>query len=626
MMPPLSTLALCAALPASALFLAGAGVGVLRILKIAEQSALDFLLYSLTAGVVLLELAVSLGELAPSVRVGVQVSVVAVAVCALPGIPLVLSAIATVLRSAMQLRGIARILFTALFLVVTLQMLASLAPMTGSDALHYHFTMQSLYLQDGFAAPWSLLHGFFCGLSHQLILAALALGSSGLAQGWLFLGGTVGAIATYRITRLWCDGVWPWLAALAFTLTPVTLWQTTAAGAPDIWMCAFVPLGLLAILKSQAAPKPGTIILAGIFAGAAAGTKYTGAIFAAALLVAFGYALRSARSTGAFFASAVITGLAPYLRNWVWTGNPVFPFFFSQMHRSGLLPNRTALASIMEDTGASHGFHMLDLLRFPLFVAVEQNHLGPWQLLGSLVLAFGPLAILPLWKSFEGRVAMLVWILGAIGIGVSSAMPRFLLPVLPIALAASIGGVELLTRERFRVVRLLAVLSISGFVLAGLGAMLVYSRPALAMVVGSTSTEAYLVANSPDYERSQFVNREVERFDQRGRTLVFFRHLYYLRVPFENGDPENSWEIDPKGFSSDEAWKKFFVQHQIRWVARTPDYPAPLVESLTRLERDNVLLPCASGEGESFAGNRMEGKRVKLPMTLLCVANGEPAK
>lgn len=624
MMPP-PTLALCAALLTSALFLGGAGAIVLRILKIAEQPALDFLLYSLTAGVVLLELAVSLGELAPSVRVGVLVSVVAVAVCAVPGIPLVLTAIAKVVRSAMQLRGIARILLAALFLVVALQMLASFAPVTGSDALHYHFTTQSLYLQDGFAAPWSLLHGFFCGLSHQLILAALALGSGGLAQGWLFLGGTVGAIATYRITKLWCDGVWPWLAALAFMLTPVTLWQTAAAGAPDIWMCAFVPLGLLAILKSHAAPKPGTIILAGIFAGAAAGTKYTGAIFAAALILAFAFASRSARSTGTFFASAVITGLAPYLRNWVWTGNPVFPFFFSQMHRLGVPPNQTALASIMRDTGASHGFRMLDLLRFPLFVAVEQNHLGPWQLLGPLVLAFGPLAILPLCKSFEGRAAMLVWILGAIGIGVSSAMPRFLLPLLPIALAASIGGVELLTRETSRLVRPLAMLSISGFVLAGFAAMLVYSRPALSIVIGRTSTEAYLVANSPDYERSQFVNREVERFAQPGRTLVFFQHLYYLRVPFVNGDPENSWEIDPKSHSSDAAWKKFFDQHQIRWVAKTPDYPAPLSESLTRLERENVLLPCASGEVGSFAGNRMEGNRVKLPITLLCVANGEPA-
>src|SRR5258705_69312 len=83
----------------------------------------------------------------------------------------------------------------ALFLLVLVLLgFASLAPVTGSDALHYHFTTQALYLAEGFHAPWPLLHGFFCGLSHQLILAGLAFGSDQLAQGWLFWGGALGAL------------------------------------------------------------------------------------------------------------------------------------------------------------------------------------------------------------------------------------------------------------------------------------------------------------------------------------------------------------------------------------------------------------------------------------------------
>jgi len=111
----------------------------------------------------------------------------------------------------------------------------------------------------------------------------------------------MGCLATLRLAQLWIGGVWPWLAALAFALTPVSLWQTTAAGAPDIWMCALVPLSLLAILKSRGNPSAGLIILAGILAGAIAGTKYTGMVFATALLVGFVVAAPSARKGLLFF-------------------------------------------------------------------------------------------------------------------------------------------------------------------------------------------------------------------------------------------------------------------------------------------------------------------------------------
>jgi len=63
------------------------------------------------------------------------------------------------------------------------------------------------------------------------------------------------------LTALWVGGSWPWLAALAFALTPVTVWQATAAGAPDIWMCAFIALGLLAFLQGRDDGKIGAMVL-----------------------------------------------------------------------------------------------------------------------------------------------------------------------------------------------------------------------------------------------------------------------------------------------------------------------------------------------------------------------------
>ncbi len=623
-MTPWHTLGLCSALAFSILLFCGLGAAFLRILKITNFSSFDTLLFSAATGTILLELAVSAGELAPSIRTGILIAVALAALLALAGVRATLAVLQQVLRKLRGLGGIER-LFAALFLLVlVLQGFASLAPLTGSDALHYHFTTQALYLAEGFHAPWSLLHGFFCGLSHQLILAGLALGSAQLAQGWLFFGGALGALATLRLVQLWVGGVWPWLAALAFALTPVTFWQTTAAGAPDIWMCTFVPLCLLAILQARVNSSSKFIVLAGMLAGAIAGTKYTGLIFAAALLVALLFAFRSAGHGSVakgwlFFACATSVGIWPYARNWLWTGDPLFPFLFSRTQHAGPLFNATAVSSILLDTGTSHVFSLWTLLKFPLFAAVDQSHLGPWQLLGPLVLVFAPFAIWQCRNNAEGRIVLLVWFLGALGIAATSAMSRFLLPLLPVALGTSLAGIALMTERRWRVLRALSLLIIGGFIFAGFSAMVVYSRAAWSVVAGRITTESYLLANSPDYQRTQFLNREVERLGQPGRALIFVHHLYYARVPYFNGDPEGSWEMNPLLLDSSAAWARLFVRHRIRLVLKSPEYPRALAASLARLENDGLLRPCASGEVESFSGNRLQGARVREPIALYCV-------
>jgi hypothetical protein len=628
------TLGLLEELVVFALLFAGAGATLLRLLKILDCSALDRFLYSLTAGIILLELAVSAGEFAPRVRTGVLAAVAVIAVLGIAGLPMVFTDLRHLTKRFFALPGISRFLAAVLLFVLLLQGMATFAPLTGSDAMHYHFAAQQMYLREGFHAPWSLLHGFFCGLGHQLILAGLALGSGQLAQLWLYLGGVVAAFATLRVAQLWVSGIWPWLAALAFALTPVAFWQTSIAGAPDIWMCAFVPLCLLAILRARATAHAGEVILAGIFAGATAGTKYTGLFLAGALLLAFFVAIRSLRKGALFFLTAAATGCWMYVRNWIWTGDPVFPFLFARLHHAGNAANETAIRAILLDTGAVHAFSVWSILKFSLFAAVDQTHMGAWQLLGPLVLIFGPFAMVQLRKNVDGQAALAVWIAGALGIGLTSAMLRFLLPLLPVALGASIAGVALATKDRWRVLRALALLSLGSFMLAGLAALLLYARPALAVATGRDTQENYLSTNAPDYQRSQFLNRELERLGQfdsglvsanSGRALIFINHLYYVRVPYYNGDPEDSWEMNPAALRNDADWLRLFDKHQIRWVLKSPDYPTPLSDSLQRLEQEGVLQVCSTAEVESFAGNRIEGIRVREPITLLCLHNAPPS-
>ena len=616
----LSSLAAAVILILSGFLLAGAGKGALALLRISFDGALDSLLFSLTLGAIALELVVSLGELVPNVRYGVLVATAAIALLGVAATASVLRDLRVLWQNFLGLKKFEHALAVALFVVLALEGLASLAPITGSDALHYHFTAQAYYLQYGFHANWSLLPGFFCGLGHQLILVGLAFRSDKLAAGLLSMGGIAGALAILRLTRQFIDGSWPYAAALAFALTPVPFWQITAAGAPDIWMCALLPLAVLSVLLAARTQTRRACALAGILAGACAGTKYTGITMAGALLLALAVEIRSAQKCFVFFGSAVAVGSAPYLRNLTWTGDPVFPFLFARRHV--VTGNLNALAALLKDTGASnqHGFSRM--IRFPLF-AITDYGFATWQFFGPLVLALAPVALLSLRKTPLWRTVLTVWLIVSFSVGKTSGTPRFLMPILPLALAASIGGVALLTREHFRALRFVTVATLAAFCAAGFAALLVYAAPAWSVVIGRVSPSEYLRVHAQDFERCQFVNTQIEQLagkDRSARALIFFRHLYYVRIPFVDGDPDTNWEMYPRALQTKEAWLDLFRRNRIQWIVRAPNYPLEFAEQLTRLQNEGVLKPCASGTVQNIFGYRMNGQLVEEPITILCVA------
>ena len=609
---------LCAVLISGFLF---TGLGWLFVGRVSVRvpSRTERLLFSLGIGVIVLELLVTLGELMPNVRVGVTSAIVIAAALGLLGVSRAALDIAQLSGELTQLHGLARWLALGVGGVLFIEGFAAMAPLTGSDALHYHFAASAAVLRDGFHANWFLSHSFFTGLSHQLVLAGLAEGSQRLALGWIFLGGALAALTAAHLTQQWFQGVWPWLTALAFLLTPVAFWQITTAGAPDIWMAFFATVGVLAIVRAKESSSFAAAVVAGIFAGGAAGTKYTGLILAAALLAAFAWEVRSVTRSAVYFVSAVVTGVWPYLRNWIWTGDPVFPFLMR--HLDPARTNLYTLGSYLADTGASAPRGLLQLVRFPAFAAVDQGHLGFWQFLGPLVLALAPLTVLAVRNTPMWRAVLIVWIAGAIGIGFSSGMTRFLLPLLPIALAASVAGVAYLNFAKWRIVRTVAIASIVCFLLFGFGGLLVYDRAALAASAGIVSREQYLSRRAPDYGFAEFVNRELSGKEAEGRALVFFRHVYYLQIPYVYGDPAASWAMDPTKLQTDRDWREFFRMRQIRWVVRTDAFPPALNDALERLTSEQALVPCAAGQVVDWSGNRIGGVRKLHTITIFCVRN-----
>jgi len=170
------------------------------------------------------------------------------------------------------------------------------------------------------------------------------------------------------------------------------------------------------------------------------------------------------------------------------------------------------------------------------------------------------------------RVALIVWIGGSLGIGVTSGMTRFTLPVYPIALAAVFAGVETLRNSNMRFARLvLAQSSLGTWESVWRAFLSIRGRPLrlprIAIPRGLPSRRA------PDYSRTEFLNERLSGARDGGKVLVTFSHTYYLRIPFISGMEQENWFLDPALLPSGADLAQFLRRENIRWVLKEGEYP-----------------------------------------------------
>ena len=588
------------------------GHRLLRFLSLELDSPAEHLLLSAALGFICIEVLLFFVQVFGHIRAGVLAVVASAVLLGGGDFLLVKKRAVDILKRAVRVPRSEMILGGLVAGIVLLQGLAATAPLTGSDALHYHFTAPLLTLRAGFHPNFFLSHSFFCGQSHLLILAGLALGSSRIATGLLFLGGVLSALASFCLARQWMDRRWSWIVAMVFLVTPVVFWQMSLSGAPDLWMAFFTTTGVIVISRFRDLPRSVLAILPGALAGAVAGTKYTGCIVAVSLAIAYFWSVRSIFRSLFFVFGALLAGIWPYLRNLAWTGDPVFPFLTSRLAPDRV--NAFALASYRADTGAQGFKGVWYTAKSIFFAGIDFAHPGFWQYFGPVVVVFGPLLLLAARGTPRWRAVLTVWMLSAAGISATSGMTRFLLPVFPIAIAAVLAGVP---RLRLGLARYVSVGTLFFFILTGTVGLLVYDRPALAVAVGLTSPETYLQKRSQDYEKVQFVNRVLAGRESEGFALVFVRHTYYLTIPFKYGDPAASWAIDPMKLQSANDWLAFLKAQRIRWVVRSPNFPAAIAAPLEQLQARGQLVPIARGEITDFRGLRILEDREQMPILIL---------
>ena len=494
----------------------------------------------------------------------------------------------------------------AIILIMLLQLFAAMAPPTPTDydGLAEHLAMAKQWARDGRIHPlWYDHHSQFPATVQMFYALAHAFELPGMAKlfHWGFGVMAIGAVVLAG-RRLLAPAAGSW-AGLILATTPGFAWLM-GVGYVDL---ATIACGLLALhffARWLQDDEDWLLWLSALMAGAGAGTKMQGLALLAVLAVGIIIVLRGrwGRAVGkaaAYVGIALLVCGPWYLKSFLWTGNPVYPFAYEifggrmwsadraegyrlsqRSYGKGELPSEEELAAMSPLRRAFTGpREPLNLLLAPINLTLDApaftvplSPLGVWATdsTGPLWLMLLPIVLLfrrppPLRWMLWVMLPLWVWWLW------SMQLTRYLLPSL--ALVAPVAGWAVVEAERHS--RLLAVVvrgAVGVWTVMAIVLMLLYVGPQVPAALGMVSPEIYL-GESSLYAASTQINRLAA--PEAKVALYAEPRGYYLDRDYLWAEPGHSALIDYDSVASGadlvREWRRLGVTHVMINQALFPD-------------------------------------------------------
>ena len=404
-------------------------------------------------------------------------------------------------------------------LVLLAGFLLVLTPETGKDALIYHLAVPKLFLDHhGFYfIPGNVFAGYpLLGEMHYLL--ALFLWGDILAKTMHFalLCGILLGIGQF-VRFLMRENAFPALGMLLFASIP-SVFAVTHSAYNDLFVTFFTLAAVYTFLRWSDTGLRAWIILCGIFAGSAIACKYTALLLIP--LGILGILLSShCRRTGnrqvifhllAYILGAGIIGCPFYVKNWIVTGNPVYPFFYDLFGGREWDSDQARLYDIFIQ-GLGMGRTWVDYLLLPWNLSFRAQMDSP-RFDGTL----GPVFLLTLpfllgKRHWEAPVKVLIaYVFMTFLFWATSAQQiRYLIPLFSLS-AILVGAVLTGYRKRKMIFALLLLLIGSSLAFNGWHIARDFAKisPA-AVIIGTESREAFLTRMIPSYTMYRTVNREL---------------------------------------------------------------------------------------------------------------------
>ncbi len=233
-------------------------------------------------------------------------------------------------------------LYVAVSTVIFSLLLLASVPPTSRDALTHHLYVPKLYIQHGsiFEIP-EIAFSYYPMLLDLLYMVPLSFGNDIIPKYIHFCFALFTAWLIFDYLKFRLNSTWGMIGAIFFLSLPIIV-KLSITVYVDLGLMAFSAASLLMLLKWVENTKIKYLIYAGIFCGLAASTKYNGliTIFLLTLFTPIIYS-RATEGTrkhssfhaigyGAVFFICALLTFSPWLiRNYNWTGNPVYPLYNS---------------------------------------------------------------------------------------------------------------------------------------------------------------------------------------------------------------------------------------------------------------------------------------------------------
>lgn len=497
------------------------------------------------------------------------------------------------------------------------------APAIKYDTLNYHFTLPKAYLlnQKITDLTWLVMSGM-PQTTEMLYLAAMALGgeSAALVLNWLFGFLTVTGLVGFISHKINQQAAW---AAAAALLGGSTLVSALAWGYVG-WLSALFGFCVIVMMEQviRGLELKKYAFLAGCFGGLAFSTKYpAGVILAAGGLVLLWQVVRKKQIGWAavwnFGFGGVMCSLPWLLKNYLFTGNPLYPFFWE----SGAMD----AVRIGVYQGAPTFGDWTDLFFLPLkaFLTGVEGTMGYSVSTGPLLLGLGVLAFLG-WteKSAEiqktlgmvGGISLLGFLIWALGNQLSGYMiqTRFYFVLFPaFAVLAGFGYQSL---SAINVKRAWFQKTIQGLVVGVLALNLVFlmkeviHKGALALFFGEKTRAEYVYDNLGWYAAAVDA---INQLPEGSKVMMLYEPRGYGCLPkCDQDEILDRWKTQYPLYgnydSMHSAWKTEGYTHLLVFYAgveflRSDNDPHHPLEDLQALDVYLVTLPAPVDFGGVYA-------------------------
>jgi hypothetical protein len=328
--------------------------------------------------------------------------------------------------------------------------------------------------------------------------------------------------------------------------------------------------------------------LSAIFAGIGASGKHTawGVPLILGGIVAWGLLTHEKNWKSAFvkifqyYSVSFLAGCLPLVRNFIWTGDPFFPFFANYLGRGNFYrqgwDDEWARA-----LSTSHNVMFPDVLLFPFRFILEGANFNGGHLFGPIILSFTPLILIVILKGdYKRKILGAFCALFFIYMTFMAQTATYFTPIFPAALVMAIAGMW--QTRKFKPIYSICIFVVGVYIFFGAGTNIVYSGSYVPVMLGMESRDKFLSRKATQYNISKFVNKNVDK----GNVMVFYPHYYYLDVGYIQGEPSRSWaSIRYPKIKSPEELKKVLKKLKVRYILKNDKYPERVANLYASLEK-----------------------------------------